>query len=247
MKTLMYNKKEREGKYTELKGLIDGKNYITREIKTPFGYTTMDDMEFTFSEGMKLDIKNSRPEIETFVSDEQPTVFDSATDENIAAADSEVRLIDTVGYKNLDPKKVYVLESSMVNKNTGEVFVAEDGTQLTVQTAFQPTAKDGKVKVEFPAFNGTCLTELQLVAYEELCEDDGTVVAEHKDIDDTAQTITLLNEAAPLPDDYNEEDIAETGDNMKLKLLILLMNISLAGVLGIIALKLRKNRSSKRL
>ncbi len=224
--------------YTQINGLIDGKHYVIREIKTPQGYCTMEDIEFVFTEGMKLNIENSRPEIATFASDEDPTIFDEMTDDNIASADAEVKLIDTVAYKGLEPGKIYILKSTFVDKNTGKTFVAEDGTRLTAQTVFKPQAKDGEIAVEFPAFDGRNFAGVKLVAYEEISEDDGTVIAEHNEMDDTAQTIILLDE---------EGDVVDTGDSTKMRIFIVLMNASLLGFLGLTVSKLRKGRKNKHL
>ncbi|GAA1516571.1 hypothetical protein GCM10009788_20990 [Nocardioides humi] len=91
---------------------------------------------------------------------------------------------DTVAYANLVPGTTYTI--------TGELMRRSDGsaTGITGSATFTPTQADGTVEVHFTVPAG--YAGQQLVAFEELVETgSAVVVAEHKDIDDAAQTVTV--------------------------------------------------------
>lgn len=99
-------------------------------------------------------------------------------------------VIDTVTYQNLVPGAEYTVSGELVRKSDGQP------TGITGSTTFTPTAANGSVDVSFVVPEG--FAGDVLVAFEELFEGPEAAddpVAEHKDIDDPAQTITV--EQAP--------------------------------------------------
>jgi TQXA domain-containing protein len=94
-------------------------------------------------------------------------------------------LTDTIAYQNLVPGTEY--------KVTGVLMKKSDGTStgITGSTTFTPTTANGTIDVTFTVPNG--YAGQSLVAYETLTTsaDTTTVVAEHKDINDTNQTVTV--------------------------------------------------------
>lgn len=132
------------------------------------------------------------PEIKT-------TLVDRATEEHIASYSNKAELVDTVSYKHLLPGH-YVMSGVLMDKESGKALLDKDGKEIVASTEFDvPVVKDefgnpkpqsGSVKVVF-TLDTTLLQDVTLVAYEELhsASITGTLVAEHKDIDDVDQTI----------------------------------------------------------
>lgn len=96
-------------------------------------------------------------------------------------------VVDTIAYQNLTPGTSYTV--------TGELRRRSDGsaTGITGSTTFTPTQFSGTVAVELTVPAG--YAGQQLVAFEELTiTGQATVVAEHKDINDAAQTVSVAPE-----------------------------------------------------
>lgn len=111
--------------------------------------------------------------------------------------DSTVTITDTVDYKNLETGKKYTLKGILMNKETNEALEV-DGKEVTAETTFTPAERNGSQEVYF-IFNAKGLEGTTTVAFEELYKEEETgsgkdvKVAEHKDINDEAQTINLMN------------------------------------------------------
>jgi len=111
------------------------------------------------------------------------TLVDQADgDHTIPAGGGTV--VDTVAYQNLTPGTQYTL--------TGELRKKPDGsaTGITGSKTFTPASASGTVDVTFTVPAG--FAGQQLVAFEELrAAGSPTIVAEHKDINDAAQTVSV--------------------------------------------------------
>lgn len=121
------------------------------------------------------------------------THMDQASD----TKDSTVTITDTVDYKNLETGKKYTLKGVLMNKETNEALEV-DGKEVTAETTFTPAERNGSQEVYF-IFNAKGLEGTTTVAFEELYKEEETgsgkdvKVTEHKDINDEAQTINLMN------------------------------------------------------
>lgn len=121
------------------------------------------------------------------------THMDQASD----TKDSTVTITDTVDYKNLETGKKYTLKGVLMNKETNEALEV-DGKEVTAETTFTPAERNGSQEVYF-IFNAKGLEGITTVAFEELYKEEETgsgkdvKVAEHKDINDEAQAINLMN------------------------------------------------------
>jgi len=120
------------------------------------------------------------------------TLLDSADGDHVLAWDGGT-VTDTISYHDLVPGTTYTVSGELVRKPAGTA------TGITGTTTFTPTTADGTVAVTFAVPAGHAGEVL--VAFETLVETgSGTVVAEHKDIDDAAQTVTVEDEtASPTP------------------------------------------------
>lgn len=119
-----------------------------------------------------------------------PKISTSATidgDKTAVVSDNMV-VVDTVTYEGLTPGREYILSGELMDKETGF------STNVTSSMTFTPETANGSVELEF-RFDGTELVGRQLVVFETLSRDDGHgniyIVAEHKDIEDAAQTVSI--------------------------------------------------------
>ena len=144
----------------------------------------------------------------------------------------ETTLTDVVEYKALDPSKWYMIEGTLMVKDTGDPLV-EHGHEVTVWSEpFQPKKPNGKVEVTF-VIDTRNLKGKELVAFEtayrindykegdDLSKYTVTQVAEHKDINDEGQTVLVKDgpEVSPPP---------KTGDNT----MLWLYGVLFAGAFG---------------
>ena len=133
----------------------------------------------------------------------------------------ETKLTDTVEYKGLDPSKWYILEGTLMVKDTGDPLI-EHGHEVTVWSEpFQPKKSGGKVKVTF-TIDTTNLEGKELVAFETAYRINGykkgdslekttlTQVAEHKDLKDEGQTVKITEKPAVPPTKGNPPKTGDT-------------------------------------
>ena len=126
-------------------------------------------------------------------------VKDSETGAQIAHADEEVTLIDTVSYANVQPGEELTLQGVLMDKETGEELLI-DGEPVTAETTFTPEESAGTVDVEF-TFNASEVSGKTLVVFESLLY-KGEEIAQHKNLDSPEQTLMLpsVNTTATNPD-----------------------------------------------
>lgn len=99
---------------------------------------------------------------------------------------NDIKLIDTVSYSSLRINQEYTLVSQLVLKETLEVL-------LTKETVFTAEKEQGSIDILF-TLDARELADQQVVFFQTLFvnQEELLVVAEHKDIDDPHQTITIL-------------------------------------------------------
>lgn len=126
-------------------------------------------------------------------------VKDSETGAQIAHADEEVTLIDTVSYANVQSGEELTLQGVLMDKETGEELLI-GGEPVTAETTFTPKESEGTVDVEF-TFNASEVSGKTLVVFESLLYKDKEI-AQHKDLDSPEQTLVLpsVNTTATNPD-----------------------------------------------
>lgn len=118
----------------------------------------------------------------------ETTALAEDTHMHITNADGEVRITDTVSYRNLVPGKTYHLSGVLMDKQTGEP-IRSGGKEVRAETEFTAEHASGSVTLEF-VFDGGALAGTTAVAFEEL-EINSRIVAEHKDLEDQAQTVEI--------------------------------------------------------
>ncbi|WP_436697673.1 VaFE repeat-containing surface-anchored protein [Nocardioides sp. BYT-33-1] len=111
------------------------------------------------------------------------TLVDDADGDHVIPADGGT-VVDTIAYQNLVVGTSYTVTGELRKKSDGSA------TGITGTTTFTPTTASGTVDVTFTVPSG--YAGEQLVAFEELkVTGQPAVVAEHKDINDAAQTVTV--------------------------------------------------------
>ena len=173
------------------------------------------------------------------LNDEDQTVFfqkikTSAKINGGKSADksSSMTVVDTVSYENLVVGKEYTVTGILMNKATGQAFTV-NGQQVTAETKFTAEKTSGTVDVTF-TFDGSALSKKsQLVVFETLKHKNVTV-AEHKDLNDAAQTVTIS-----IPSSSTSR--IQTGDGMNFLIPILAM-LTGAILLGVGMYKKRNYR-----
>lgn len=154
------------------------------------------------------DITDKGQTVEVVPSSIGTTATDKTDGDHYLLPSTEAVVVDTVDYENLVPGKEYTLKGWLMDKATGKQLVIDD-KPVASEIKFTPNNTYGKVDIEF-TFDASKLADgAELVAFEELYK-DGVLVAEHKDIDDEGQTVTI-GEPPATPEDG---DYAKTGENL---------------------------------
>lgn len=137
-------------------------------------------------------------------------VSDRGTKEFLAS--ETVNFVDTVSYENLVAGETYTLQATLVDKATGRTARDADGNEITAELTFTAQA-NGTAEVRF-SFDGSNLEGKTLVVFETLKDANDRVVGEHKDLNDTDQTITIPKIGTML---FSDEEVHVTygGENAK--------------------------------
>ena len=101
---------------------------------------------------------------------------------------SEVSIVDTISYKNLNAGTKYKMVGTLVDTSGNAIQV--DGKKVTAEQVFTPTSANGEVKMTF-TLNASALAGKSVVAYEKLYLENGTLVASHEDPSDKNQTVSF--------------------------------------------------------
>ncbi|WP_346670682.1 VaFE repeat-containing surface-anchored protein [Faecalicoccus acidiformans] len=108
----------------------------------------------------------------------------------------KITVTDTVSYDGILPGQEYTLHAVLMNKETGEAVLNEDGTLVEGYKKFTSETADGTVDVEM-TLDASLLGGHDFVVYEYLLNTgleghEGCEIAKHEDLTDEDQTITIL-------------------------------------------------------
>ena len=110
---------------------------------------------------------------------------DSTTGKKTIGCTSSAVINDAVTYKNLEPSTSYSLTATLYNKSTGTALDSK-----TVTKAFKTgSSSSGTTNVSIPV-DTTEFAGKSIVVFEELTL-SGDIVADHEDLDDDNQTVTV--------------------------------------------------------
>lgn len=108
----------------------------------------------------------------------------------------EITITDTVSYEGLIPNQEYTMHATLMNKETGEAVLNEDGTPVEGYKKFIPMEANGTVDVTM-TLDASQLGGQDFVVFESLLNTgleghEGCEIARHQDLTDENQTITIL-------------------------------------------------------
>ena len=181
------------------------------------------------------------------------TATDKATGKKAIEAGKNVTIVDTVTLDGLEKGVKYILKGwEMVKSENAELIV--NGKRVENDLIFTATDTKMEVQIEF-TFNASELAGKELVTFEELYDvtnpDKPIKVAEHKDIKDEGQTVTIKEkpESPTTPDEPSTptktSDSPKTGDNTPFAALFAMMGISAAGLIFAGYKRFRRVKKSK--
>ena len=163
------------------------------------------------------------------------TATDKSDGDHELMAGKDAVITDEVKYEGLIPGKEYTLHATLMDKKTGEPLkVADKG--VTAELKFTPNSESGTVSINLGEFDATSLDGHTLVVFEELTKQsdiDGkttdVTVAEHKDINDEGQSVTVTS--TPAGSTYGKTGVDMT--NIAIAIGILLIAAGCATAYGI--------------
>lgn len=138
--------------------------------------------------------------------------YDLKDGDKVASLDTDAVIADAVSYAGLVSNRQYLLQGELVDQATGAPIRTRDGSPVTSSMSFVAPANSGSVELRFPL--GECEIEdgARIVVYERIYEGDRQI-AEHADINDSAQTVTLVRpRIQTLASDREDGDRIVTGD-----------------------------------
>ncbi|MDE8032406.1 SpaA isopeptide-forming pilin-related protein [Erysipelothrix rhusiopathiae] len=160
------------------KGLEIGETYVLEEIKAPDGYFTIDPVEFVVKETAELQtitlLNELIPEIQT------QAFYENGQKET--SLSTEMKVVDSVNYKDLIVGKQYTLKGQLLDVETQSVIA-------NAETTFSPTSTSGNIKLTF-TFDGSKLLGKEVVVFEDLYRDNRKVTT-HSEITDQNQTVNI--------------------------------------------------------
>ena len=127
------------------------------------------------------------PDIHTTLRDKSMVEDDDMRE--MTRCDTEVTLVDSVHYENLNPELEYTVFGTLMVKETNELLLDQEGNPITASATFIPEKADGEVEVEF-TFSTEGLGGKHIIAFETLEYNEVTLVV-HADIDDVEQTVIV--------------------------------------------------------
>ncbi len=173
------------------------------------------------------------PEIKTTASDKE--------DGDHTVTCGQVTIVDSIKYENLVPGKEYKLSGVLMDKSTGEKVLV-DKKEVTAETSFTPKKANGSVEVTF-TFDASSLEKKSLVVFEKLYDVKGNELANHEDINDEDQTVTVSEKTKIVTNSPNETkaaaSIVKTGDVANAVPYIVLLGLAIVATSVIVKKKLR--------
>ena len=181
-------------------------------------------------------IQNEGQTVEIVTPKLSTTATDKTDGDHTLLPSREATVVDHVEYTDLIPGKEYTIEGVLMDKATGTELIVGDG-KVTAVAIFVPNKANGSVDLEF-TFDASELGGKDLVAFE-VAYKDGIQIADHQDIDDEGQTVSV----SPVVDNGQDtpgDGYSKTGVDMTLVYALIAALVALAGGAGVYALRQRK-------
>lgn len=157
--------------------------------KTLVVYETLTD-----AKGAKLAEHRDKSDVSQQVTVLTPKLSTSAVGDadnsKSVTAEDDVTVTDYVRYTGLTAGQTYTLTGTLMDKSTKKAFMDADGTPVTATAEFTAEAESGTTTVTFTFDASGIKTGTKLVAFETVAT-NGIEIADHKDINDIDQTVTV--------------------------------------------------------
>ena len=192
----------------------------------------------------EANLENDSQTVMLFASGVGTFAVDKSDGDKTLLPGKDATITDTVTYTGLIPGKEYTLKATLYDKATGEPLSVND-KRVTAELKFTPNSQNGTIDIDLGPFDASSLNGHELVVFEELYkqvsiegEATDTLVAEHKDIEDENQTVTVTNR--PVGSTYGK-----TGGNAAAIALAILVLLALAGGFTAYGLKVRRTAKAE--
>ena len=119
----------------------------------------------------------------------QTTARDNVTEDHVSNATDSITIVDTVAYTGLKKGDTYTVTGTLMDAETGEAALDDDGNAITASKEFTAPSTDGNIDINF-TFAGVSLAGKTLVAFEDISY-EGRRYAVHADINDKNQTVYI--------------------------------------------------------
>ncbi|MDD6964336.1 MAG: VaFE repeat-containing surface-anchored protein [Firmicutes bacterium] len=119
----------------------------------------------------------------------QTTARDNVTEDHVSNATDSITIVDTVAYTGLKKGDTYTVTGTLMDAETGEAALDDDGNVITTSKEFTAPFADGSIDITF-TFAGVSLSGKTFVAFEQI-DHDGKKYAVHADINDKGQTVYI--------------------------------------------------------
>ena len=119
----------------------------------------------------------------------QTTARDNVTEDHVSNATDSITIVDTVAYTGLKKGDTYTVTGTLMDAETGEAALDDDGNAITASKEFTAPSTDGNIDITF-TFAGVSLAGKTFVAFEQI-DHDGKKYAVHADINDKGQTVYI--------------------------------------------------------
>ena len=138
------------------------------------------------------------------------TAADYQTKDNVGTIDKEAQIIDTVEYKNLIPDQTYVVKGILMNRDTNEPLLNENGEEITSEKTFVAAKANDSIEVIF-TLDSNIFKNTSIVVFEKLYYEDVNIT-NHEDIEDTNQTIYYPEIKTNASDDLTKSHVGSLGE-----------------------------------
>lgn len=145
-------------------------------------------------------------------------------------------VIDEVKYQGLTPGNIYTIKGTLMDKETGKAITVS-GKEVTASASLTPEEISGSINITF-VFDSTAYAGHALVAFEEIYNAGGSLIAAHKDLTDADQTVTTL--VVP----GSKVIVPKTGDENG-KTVIILISVMAAAVLVVGGMLINKKKNTR--
>lgn len=160
-------------------------NYALNPSELAVDFQQKDQKQTVYEKALQM--KNATIKIRT-------TALNKRSNGKEANAAKKVEVEDVVSYQGLKEKETYRMHAVLVDKKSGQAIKQADGSVVEASKTFQASKSEGLVRIPL-SFDASRLGGSNVVVFETLYgnkEHKDCVIAQHQDLNDTNQTISIL-------------------------------------------------------